>query len=129
MDKLRPCPFCGRSLVATTIHDKVHGKEVALFYTHEASECLLSYFKITPEEIDRWQSRDGDQGWVAVEDRMPTYESKVLGFTGTDTIVLYYGRNKSRIPCFMMVDKSKSYVPKITHWRYLPPEPKEKAEG
>ena len=58
MAKAKTCPFCGRELIPTKVKDKVHGGDLVLFYIHEAGECILSYFKVLPEEVEAWNRRD-----------------------------------------------------------------------
>ena len=58
--ELKHCPFCGRRLLKIDFENKVEGKENVLFFLHEKGDCLLSYFKLFPDEIEKWERRENN---------------------------------------------------------------------
>lgn len=46
-DRLKPCPFCGAKLT----------KDRWGIFEHEANECILAYYEVYDEDLDKWNTR------------------------------------------------------------------------
>jgi hypothetical protein len=106
--ELLPCPFCGGV--------------PARFYIMgtEAVACPACAATIGDPEPGRaraaWNRRA--DGWVSVEDALPSDGCAVLGFCDGDIEMMTYDRQFG----WYYIDNDRAYNP-VTHWRPLPPPP------
>lgn len=56
---LKPCPFCGLTLVHKTMRSPIEPYHVE-YWQHEKSRCILSLFEVEPHEITKWNRRADD---------------------------------------------------------------------
>lgn len=63
MADMKPCPFCGESLIAHDDQSDLFVQRYGTIYRHSETDCYLSLAKIIPSEREAWNTRtSGVQG-------------------------------------------------------------------
>lgn len=71
-DRIKPCPLCGAKLT----------KDRWGIYEHEANDCILAYYEVYDEDLDKWNTRK-PMGRIVerLKEYQRNYSSGLGGFT------------------------------------------------
>lgn len=56
--RIKPCPFCGETLVWTEWEcSALPGRPILRYFEHSQSACFLSGAEVTPDDVHAWNMR------------------------------------------------------------------------
>jgi len=128
--ELLPCPFCGKNAELITRgndHTKKRSAEVECSYCHikQITGAIRNSIEWCKEiaihkwNKRAWQAKQSNQldGWVSVEDRLPTVYTTCLIVDAESVEVAIY------LPDGRWEDNHKEGFNHVTNWQPLPPPP------
>jgi len=125
-EELKPCPFCGASLIAHDDQNDMYVRRYGTHYRHPYSLCYLADTEVTPSMIEEWNTRSTPKhgeaaGWQPIE-TAPKDGSSFLSLN----------RNQGNLMAATWWSPVRNYfcatggqqLYQFTHWMPLPAAPK-----